>query len=498
MDSLVGDGVIPGEVGAVPMGSGSFLDLLNKADRFNVNAVPADVRHWAVQTSMMDADMLVDWWPEEWRHPVGYHVTPGCSLPGDVHWKTFNASWRWDPVLEQMVFEAEVADPMLRRNAFGAAGVCRSTNYGMPMHTLNTMRACTRENKNARTDPTVPPPAAALPWLDGPEYCSDSAFDTPWYWTEALNPPRQWSVGTMMRDSLEPFRATEWGSNCGPYPLRTCVVNSDCAAGLVCLTARGTTGVCGKMTPGGFECAIHSHCSGDMLCTGNGLCVDGVWVVKNSLADKSVSFRSYSQTCPTGDPLDTWGTSTMENIPDILNASGLCSYRSWYENRKMAERNLCTASDTCGSFTGMWPWNFTSPAVLSQSDSFTDGVLKVHTHACDRNYQHLDGFVSCTPNDNFFKLRSATGNEIIKPPAGYVRGNRTWTYRPGTRRLPLIHHTDTSVSATYGFSGVPLTYAGLKLGTAATSIKSCRSMKVCGPQNDFQWIRLTRALKIQY
>ena len=486
LDSIVGDGVVPGEVGAVPLGSGSFLDLMNRQGRFKVNTLTSDIKHWAIQTSMLDADYLQDWWPDEWRHPAGYHVTPGCSLTGDAHWKTFNASWRWDSLQEAFVFEPEVADPLLRRNAFGASGVCRSTNYGMPMHTLNTMRVCTKENRNAKADPTVPPPSAALPWLDGDEFCSESPLATPWNWTETLNPPRQWSVGTMMRDILEPFHATEWGGGCGPYPLRTCVVDGDCATGLKCLTARGTTGVCGKMAAGSFQCAIHSHCSAtDQLCSGDGLCVDGVWLVKNSL-DRSVSFRTHSQTCPTGDSLDTWGTSTAELVPDILNASGLCSYRSWYENKKMAERNQCTNTDTCASFTGMFPWNFTSPSVLTQSDAFSDGVLKVRPSSCDRSYQHLDGFVSCTPSDYYFQLRSASGNVVSKPAAGYARANRTRTYKPWSRSMPLMHHLDTKVSATYGFTGVPLTYKGLGFGSASPSLMACRSLKVCGLQNEFR------------
>ena len=490
LESLVGDGIVPGEVGDVPMGSGSFLDLLNRAGRFSVNT--PDIIHWARHTSIRDADMLLDWWPDEWRHPVGYHVTPGCSMTGDAHWKTFNASWRWDPLMEQMVFEPEVADPLLRRNSFGASGVCRSNNYGMPMATLNTMRVCTKENRDAKTDPMVPKPAAPLPWLDAVEYCSDSPFATPWNWSKALNPPRQWSVGTMMQDVLDLYYATEWGtdekgeSTCGPYPLRTCIVDSDCAAGLVCLTARSMTGVCGKKVVGSFECAIHSHCTGDTLCSGDGLCVDGLWVVKNSLADQTISFRTHSQTCPTADVLDTWGTSTAEAVPDILNASGLCSYRSWYENKKMAERNQCTLKDTCKDFTGMLPWNFTSPSVLSQSDSFTDGVLKVRPYPCDRDYQHLEGFSSCTPNEQWFKLRGAAGVEIAKPAGGYARGNRTRTYRVGTRGLPLMHHTENSVSSTYGFTGVPLTYKDLGLGTTGSAIMACRTMKVCGFQNEFR------------
>jgi hypothetical protein len=71
------------------------------------------------------------------------------------------------------------------------------------------------------------------------------------------------------------------------------------------------------------------------MCAGDGRCVDGVWKVTNKMEGK-VSFRSHSQQCGTGTSLNTWGTSMAENVPDILKSSGLCSFRSWYENRKMA------------------------------------------------------------------------------------------------------------------------------------------------------------------
>ena len=491
VDTLVGPDTVPGEGGPPSLGGGSFMDLLSKAGHLQgVNTIVGDIRHWAVQTSLLDGDLLLDWWPDEWRHPVGYHVTPGCSVAGEpAHWKTFNASWRWDSVLEQMVLSPEVADPLLQRNAYGAFGLCRSTNYGMPMHTLNTMRACTRENANAKADPMVPPPPQPLPWADGGEHCAADPFSTPWIWTEALNPPRQWSVGTLHTGDgvlLEPFRATEWGPACGPYPLRTCVVDGECAAGLVCLKARSTTmGVCGQMQAGGFECAIHSQCPADRLCAGDGLCVEGILQVRNAIKTP-VSFRAHSQRCTSGDPLDTWGTSTTETIPDILNASGLCSFRSWYENTRMAQRNLCTNSDTCGAFTGMQSWNWTSPTRTSQSDAFTDDVLKVQPHPCDRDYQHVDGFASCTPGDNYLQLRSATGNVVAKPAGGYARGNRTRTYRVGTRGLPLMHHLDNAAGPTHGFTGIPLTYTALGLGGATPAIMACRNLKVCGFQKEFR------------
>ena len=294
---LVPNDVIPGESGEVPLASGSFRALMDKPGLLQVNT--PDITHWALHTSMRDADLTFDWWPDEWNQPVGYHVTPGCSVPGDAHWKTFDSSWRWDSKLEQMVFARdETNDPLLSRNAFGASGVCRTNNYGMPLNMLNTMAVCTKENANAKADPMVPPSPVKRPWIDGSTNCAPDAFSTPWTVDRTLNPPRQWTVGTLQQESggLASFTATEWGTGCGPYPLSTCTINSDCASGLTCVVSPGgtTTGVCQLLQRGKLECATHSMCSGNLLCSGDGICVEGVWQVNNA-AREPVSFRSYSQ-----------------------------------------------------------------------------------------------------------------------------------------------------------------------------------------------------------
>ena len=477
---LVSNDVIPGE-SAVPLASGSFRALMDKPGLLQVNT--PDITHWALHTSMRDADLTLDWWPDAWAQPAGYHVTPGCSVPGDAHWKTFDASWRWDSKLEQMVFARdETNDPLLSRNAFGASGVCRANNYGMPMTMLNTMAVCTKENANAKADPMVPSSAKQRLWVDGSVNCAADAFSTPWSVDRALNPPRQWAVGTLQQEAggLAPFTATEWGQACGPYPLSTCTVDSDCASGLSCIIAPTgtTTGVCQAMVASKMECATHSTCSNNRLCSGDGICVQGVWQIKNSIQEP-VSFRSYSQSCETGTPLDTWGTSIAENLPDILNASGLCSYRSWFENRRMSNRNQCNQSDTC-QFSGFQPWNFSAPNQQTSKSAFDSGVLALRPSQCDVDYQFYQGFSSCTPSDA--TVFDTSGN--VKP-GPYTRDNRTITYRPAGRRLPLIHYADEQVGESFGFTGVPATYQDLGMGTSNPSIVACASQHICGPQPSF-------------
>ena len=63
------------------------------------------------------------------------------------------------------------------------------------------------------------------------------------------------------------------------------------------------------------------------MCAGDGLCTQGVVEVLNNNSDP-ISFRTHSSTCTSGAlAVDSWGTSKEEIIPDILNASGMCSYR---------------------------------------------------------------------------------------------------------------------------------------------------------------------------
>jgi len=491
--TLVAKDVIPGESDTgVPLGSGSFRTLMDKPGFLQINT--PDITHWALHTSMRDADLVLDWWPNEWKHPVGYHVTPGCSRPNDAHWRTFDASWRWDSSTEQMFLARdETNDPLQSRNAFGAAGVCRTNNFGMPIITLNTMAVCTKENANAHADPMVPSPPSSEPWVDGKENCANDPASTPWDVDQTINPPRQWTVGTLHspKDNakMKPLSASEWGSGCGPYPLRTCRVMGDCGPGLACLrSSGGNYGVCGNIQDKLFECTAHIQCSEDRMCAGDGTCVDGVWHIRNDVSEP-IAFRTYAQDCSTGNALDTWGTSAAEIVPDILNASGMCSYRSWYENRRMAQRNSCTQSDTCAGFSGLQPWNFTSPRrkrTVGES-AFDSQVLKVNAHVCDRDYHYMEGFTSCTPNDNYFRMYMADSGRAASPGVSFPTDNRTRTYRVGEDRLlPLLHHMDNSIGPTYGFTGIPSTYSQLHLGENNPSIKPCSSLRTCGFQPSFR------------
>ena len=493
LQTLVAKDVIPGEADSgVPLGSGSFRTLMDKPGFLQINT--PNITHWALHTAIRDADLVLDWWPEEWTHPVGYHVTPGCSRPNDAHWRTFDSSWRWDSQTEKLhLAKDETNDPMLNRNAFGASGVCRTNNFGMPLVVLNTMAVCTKENSNSLSDPMVPAPSKPDTWVDGKENCASDHSSTPWEVDITINPPRQWTVGTLHHpkdnNRLNPLSASEWGGDCGPYPLRTCVTTDDCAAGLTCIrSSSGKFGVCGSIKQGNFECTAHAQCPNDKMCAGDGICVDGVWQIQNNIPEP-IAFRTFSQECSTGVPLDTWGTSMAEGIPDILNASGLCSYRSWFENRRMSQRNGCTQTDTCSGVSGLQPWNFTSPKRKKSAgeSAFDSQVLKIKAHVCDRDYHFMEGFMSCTPSGNFARMYRKEYNVFDPTGTQLQTDNRTLTYRPDDERhIPIIHHMDNFIGPTYGFTGIPQTYAQLQLGKNNPGIIPCSSLRTCGFQPIFK------------
>ena len=94
----------------------------------------------------------------------------------------------------------------MQNNQFGAAGACRTHNYGMPTKILNSMRFCTQAD-NRPVDPSVPNVSGSAPdW--GVEYCTDSPFAVPFH-----NGPS--SVGTFFDYLVDMVPFDQWGPNAG-------------------------------------------------------------------------------------------------------------------------------------------------------------------------------------------------------------------------------------------------------------------------------------------
>lgn len=403
--------------------------------------------------SMYYCDMQMDWWPEEWLHPVGFHVTFPCS--GGIP-RTFDAAWAYLKVGDQVKLRhvpVNLRNQTKRQNEFGGAGPCRTSNYGMPMHTLNTIRICTKAD-NQPYDPTVPNKTFQSPQWNN-EYCSASPYDVPW-----KNGPS--SVG-MLFDRLVDILPGDYDNS-----YKTCVNDTDCCASCKCFIGKLSYGICVVLQTGVFECAQHKHCSGGLMCSGEGLCVKGMMQVLNNFTD-DVTVRTFSDQCV---GQDTWGTSKEEIVPDILHSSGMCSYRSWYEHRQVS--GTCS-SDSC-TVQGRSTW----PSTQVIGSAFDTDVLKVKAHACDRDYEHFQGLRSCNPSSMY--MVSATN-----VPQSILNGRFTQTYR-NDLSLKVVRHDDFA-NLGLGFTGTGKLYKDMGYLTAndatvGTSImKPCSSLLPCTLQS---------------
>jgi hypothetical protein len=133
--------------------------------------------------------------------------------------------------------------------------------------------------------------------------------------------------------------ASSWGPECMDGELLSCKVDSDCVplspvdGRLQCYR-----GVCVMDMGQSPSCYSHRDCAGtDQMCSGDGQCADPVLQVENHL-DESIEFEMYAQNCSSTSndrhpvrSYDTYGSSSWENIPDVLHMYGMCSYRDWYE-----------------------------------------------------------------------------------------------------------------------------------------------------------------------
>lgn len=204
-------------------------------------------------TTTLLCDHVVDWWPDEWGHPVGFHVTVPCT---GAAYRTFDAAWvalTVGSAVQMHYLPDALRDRNRTANEFGTSSLCRTHSYGMPTDVLNPMRMCTQAD-NQPVDPTVPSGASATllqsssaQW--GPEFCATSPYEVPWdtagstTTTSAMPPPA--AVGTVPIDWITQLRSFDSWSGESDAPLRQCESGSDCCSQCSCL-----------LTPNGGVCAV--------------------------------------------------------------------------------------------------------------------------------------------------------------------------------------------------------------------------------------------------
>jgi hypothetical protein len=135
---------------------------------------------------------------------------------------------------------------------FGVAGVCRTTNYGMPLVNVNLMRYCTQVSVD-RTEDYAVYRTRAIPSEWGFEACSTESHDLPWKAYRRGQPyeAARMTLGTVPNlpwhgDTSYPASTNDmydvgasesgWGLDCSHYELWTCTDAADrqCPTGLAC------------------------------------------------------------------------------------------------------------------------------------------------------------------------------------------------------------------------------------------------------------------------
>ncbi|KAJ1468673.1 hypothetical protein T484DRAFT_3629597 [Baffinella frigidus] len=415
-----------------------------------------------------------DWWPEAWEHPVGFHVTTPCTSPltpgADQHaanehtvdYRTFSNQFEYDAAGHAMRYQhTKHRDETLMMNHAGAAGMCRLNTFAQTLREQNNMRVCTRMRKNTYVDYAVPllfENRDSVVWTDAA--CSTSPLHVPWdpngtqharLRSSALLPSwpadgtTVWPKDSPMLDLGLPTdaHADSWtlgGGGCGMPPLYKCVSDADCSmhtlGSITDVTFTCMNGVCvvtktaGASATDGWanadnyvQCTEHSHCTADLLCSGEGRCVLPVVEIVNEFQGGAVDLSWHAKSCDGAsmDTVDMYGKSPWGRITGLFEAHGLCSYRNWFEYRSVFAKqcpneavynDLCTLSESV-----QWTDTTREEDVDGVNIFASQEVLYQEAHRCDRDFQHYNDHVLCRPRISDSLERISDSLERISPTA---------------------------------------------------------------------------------
>lgn len=342
--------------GAHPLGEDPVWSLLMSprgfakemlADPDAVGNVKGDGEAWWQAEGLMEenselCDGVLDWWPEEWEFPVGYHVTVPCSS-NDTAFRSFAQAFAQDEDdPDKLVYQHDLLrDANLADSHFGVGALCRRVNFGMPLVETNNMRYCTSIpiGRDAREDFTVPiggrtreeaewtpmkcvPSSRDVPWPDESEQTKETgepvydssrrsigtvpnmprsetertypATDSDMYaigpWQEVLRSGGGGKWGNDDEHRCQDFRLALCDGTAGAcppgYSCRGMVCSGDltrkCAASSGCLGTQTCGGVC--IETESLDCVRHSDCADPrQMCSGVGRCEQPMLVVHNRL-----------------------------------------------------------------------------------------------------------------------------------------------------------------------------------------------------------------------
>ncbi|KAJ1464962.1 hypothetical protein T484DRAFT_1757719, partial [Baffinella frigidus] len=399
---------------------------------------------------------ISDWWPETWKHPVGFHPTTQCSADADTTpaYRSFQNSMLFVEGLGMVYTHDALRDNTETRSMSGSSGVCRASNMAVVMRELNNARVCTRQRMGVFADYAVPVLDEAVEdYFE--EECSTRTDDVPWDVGVAYDPglmasglmtswpdggiwPAVQSLSTVPLSLGLPTHqvSDNWNSpeqtatSCGMPPLFLCETDEDCwknahaSARSVTMNLKCRSGVCTVASAwsdtwnlqGGivFECSRHSDCDeiGEgFLCSGEGRCVTPVVEFWNERADSvrqrdTIELEWYT-TVGKCDPIsgvavDMFGSSTWGDVDGMLQTHGMCKYRNWYEYQRLYR-------DTCGNVEqspcnipnaneASWPMTSDTIEAENAPSMFAQSRMRMNAHVCDRDYQHLHDFEMCQPS----------------------------------------------------------------------------------------------------
>jgi hypothetical protein len=381
-----------------------------------------------------------DWFPSDWEHPVGYHVSTQCS--GTV-WRSFANHFSYNSQSGTLDYSHTAHRDNLATHA-GSSGLCRLHTYDTPVREQHNVRFCTRLLQNERIDYSIP----LLEKVNtddteqtfGSESCSQSPYDVPWspgdreearFTTSALltswpTDDNVWPSEFMdlgLANHSGPFEWEHQDGSCGMPPVFICISDDDCMENIlrtgeqITLQMRCLSGVCHVVSdsesPESFiECTAHHHCDEELLCSGEGRCVMPLVELAN-LGEDDVEFSMFSDSCDesTTQKVDMRGKSPWGRIHSLLRTYGLCSYRSWYNYRTVVERCQSDESYCTLDQNDQWVDTLNAPTTIYQTTS--NGLLYQDAHVCDREYSYSQGTYMCRPvqkegvEKNFFVVDDA-------------------------------------------------------------------------------------------
>jgi len=354
-------------------------------------------------------DTVLDWWPEDWDFPVGYHVTVPCDA-NDTAYRGFTQAFGWDEGSRTLVYQHDLLrDAALADSHFGGGGLCRAGTFGMPMPETNNMRYCTQTRAEDTEDFTLPLRYGAdgtdtvNAW--GPWKCTASSSQLPWPSTDASKGPHQstrYSVGTipnMPPETSTTYPATSddmydvgpwqeirsagnrWGRSpdirCQDFKMLRCLDASACphgyaCRGKVCMLDYSITcnldadcgaegGECrGVCVDPSVACIKHSDCPNEKMCSGLGTCETPMLVAQNRLrlSNDSISLGMASRSsggtggCGSGSRefsllrASYWGNTGQ----DLLRAHGMCSFEDWFKYTYAYSKPGCSVPAGDGTF----------------------------------------------------------------------------------------------------------------------------------------------------